>query len=118
MWEQFAQYGLVGLMIAATYYFIWWAMQQLLGKEGVLRTNAKAIELNAQASEGNAKAIEGLTVVLGQFAKTSEQSNDRLGQLQQAAIVALDEIEAECNSQGLHVRDRCLRIRRILEQKD
>lgn len=107
MLEQFAQYGLVGLMIAGIYIGIAWAGKQLLGKNGILRATSTALN-------GVTACLEKHNSASMNHAFECQGSNHRMTALHRAALSAIDEIEQECQARGIDVSDRCNRVRREL----
>ena len=111
MLETWQQFGLVGLMVGCMYLGIAWAAKRLLGKDGII--------------EGQTRAIAAVTACLEKHqvnstahAEDCAENNQKVKRLHGAAVVAINEIEAECSVLGLDVTERCNRVRRELNDAD
>jgi len=109
--HEFAQYGLVGLMVAGMYAGIAWGAKQLLGQDGILRGHTAAIQaVTACLEKHHESAVDHATAC--------HDSNRKVKRLHRAALSAVDEIEQECTAHGIDVVDRCNRVRRELENDE
>lgn len=116
--EQFAQYGLVGLMIGGIYLGIAWGGKRLLGKDGLLEGHNLAMQKNADAIESVAVCMQEKSVFDKAHTKECDAANANVRRIHHAAVIALDEIEAECRAHGFDVADRCNRVRRELSNEE
>jgi hypothetical protein len=106
--EQFAQYGLVGLMIGGIFYGIGWAGKRLLGKGGVLEMHATALNQVADCVAQHTMREEG-------HGTECKEAHEKVDRLHAASVQALNEISDECKSRGIDVSERVARVRNALQ---
>jgi hypothetical protein len=106
--EQFAQYGLVGLMISAIFAGIGWAGNRLLGKGGVLEMHASALDKVADCVAQHTNREEN-------HGTECKEAHAKVNRLHAASVQALNEISDECKSRGIDVSERVARVRNALQ---
>lgn len=106
--------ALLGVIIAAAITGLGWAGKRLLGKDGILESSNKAINSQVQSTNALCSLVQEDRLIDAGHHKDTAKQGETLDRFHAAALQAVNEIEAEGQSRGMDLRERCERVRKVL----
>lgn len=116
VWAVAAQWGLVGVMVLAILSGIAWAGRRLLSKDGILESQAAAMQSVSKSLDGVALCLKRGEDAADVHMTACKVTGDHVEILHRAAMAALGEIEDEFHGKpGFDITARIERIRQVLK---
>jgi hypothetical protein len=111
------QNSLLGMVIFLSALGIGWVGKRLFSKDGILESTAAAVKLNAEATAQIGNLIDQHDKHQTSHHNLCFESNHGVKRLQNAALVACDQLEEVCKENKIDVGDRIRKVREALNRE-